>query len=36
MSKVEWSDEARKNFRNTIRYIAYEFGKKAVRSLKQT
>ena len=34
MSKVEWSDEARKNFRNTIRYIAYEFGKKAVRKFE--
>ena len=34
MSKVEWSDEARKNFQNTIRYIAYEFGKKAVRKFE--
>ena len=35
MNKVEWSDEARRDFQRIIRYIAYGFGKKAVRKFEE-
>lgn len=31
---IEWSDGAKKDFQNIIRYIAHEFGKKAVRKFE--